>query len=141
VENREAVTLACGTSDANQKPRQRRCEGALMSVYPRERSSEHDKLADVTDEIEDFVRQQRSDADGQTVTNDLVSLLARAARSSTLEIDQVMAELQLLRERVEDDGARVRRNLVEYATLAQSTLETTKVISESLRHTFPKRSA
>jgi hypothetical protein len=112
-----------------------------MSIYARERSSELDTLADVTGEIQDFVRQQRSDADGQTVTNDLVSLLARAARSSTQEIDQVMAELQRLRERVQGDGVRVQRNLVEYATLAQSTLETTKVISESLRHTFPKRSA
>jgi hypothetical protein len=120
-----------------------------MSIFPRERSSEFDKLADVTGEIQEFVRQQptgadgqkRTEADGQAVTNDLMSLLARAARSSTQEIDHVMAELKLLRERVQGDGARVQRNLVEYATLAQSTLETTKVISESLRHTFPKRSA
>jgi hypothetical protein len=111
-----------------------------MSIFPRERSSEFDTPADVTGEIQEFVRQKRTDADGQAVTNDLVSLLARAARSSTLEIDQVMAELQQLRERVQGDGARVQRNLVEYATLAQSTLQTTKVISESLRHTFPKRS-
>jgi hypothetical protein len=57
------------------------------------------------------------------------------------ELDKVIAELQALREKLQSDGARVEREMVEYATLSQSTLQSTKVISECLRNRFPKRSA
>lgn len=111
-----------------------------MSVSPKQDyQSDLDRLEDVTGEIRAFVRQQEADTDGQTVASNLAELLNRAALSSVQEIDHVMSHLALLREKVAGDAARVQRDLVEYATLAQSALQTTKVISESLRSRFPRR--
>ena len=92
-------------------------------------------------EIRAFVRQQENSTDGQAIANDLAALLHRAALNSVQEIDAIATQLNLLREKLEGDGARVEQNLTNYATLAQSSLQTTKVISELLRNSFSKRSA
>jgi hypothetical protein len=114
--------------------------GELMSVSPKQDyHADLERFEDVTGEIRAFVGQQEADTDGQAVASNLAELLNRAALSSVQEIDHIMSHLQLLREKVQGDGARVQRDLVEYATLAQSALQTTKVISESLRSRFPRR--
>jgi hypothetical protein len=114
--------------------------GELMSVSPKQDyHADLERFEDVTGEIRAFVGQQEADTDGQAVASNLAELLNRAALSSVQEIDHIMSHLQLLREKVQGDGARVQRALVEYATLAQSALQTTKVISESLRSRFPRR--
>ena len=110
-----------------------------MSVFPK---IDHGtaRVADVTDDIQEFVRQQQLVADGQEVASNLASLLQQAAGSSVREVDNLVAELEKLREKLQRDGARVQQDLLEYATFTQSTLNSTKVISESLRSRFPTRS-
>lgn len=110
-----------------------------MSVFPK---IEHDatRVADVTENIQEFVRQQQLVADGQEVASNLASLLQQAAGSSVREVDNLVAELEKLREKLQRDGARVQQDLLEYATFTQSTLNSTKVISDSLRSRFPTRS-
>ena len=106
-----------------------------MGVIPRlERSTEVDRLTDVPGEIREFVRQQQSESDGQVVASNLSSLLQRAAGNSVREIDDVIDELQMLREKLLRDGARVQRELAEYAAFSQSTQQSTKVIFKSLRN-------
>jgi hypothetical protein len=39
-----------------------------------------------------------------------------------------------LRERLQDEGARVQREIVEYASLNQAAMQSTKIITESLGH-------
>jgi hypothetical protein len=114
-----------------------------MAYFTKRNHAELDKFADVTAEIGDYLRQQQhSGADGQRVAkDDLASLLQRVAGASTREIDNLIAELQTLREKLQSDGARLQRETVEYASLSQSTLQSTKVISECLRNRFPKRPA
>jgi hypothetical protein len=113
-----------------------------MAYFTKRERAELDKLEYVTAEISGFVRKQHdSEAGGQSATENLASLLQRAAGTSVREIDNVIAELQMLREKLQSDGARVQREMIEYATLSQSTLESTKVISECLRNRFPKRPA
>jgi hypothetical protein len=48
------------------------------------------------------------------------------------EIDRLIEELQMLRERLHLEGERVHRNIVEYATLSQAAMQSTKIIAESL---------
>ncbi len=94
-----------------------------MSVLPdQNHDSELDRVASVAGEIRGMVRQQ----DGETVANDLAALLHRTAQSSVQEIDAVMAQLKLLRDQLERDGAHAQRHLADYATLVQSALETTE---------------
>ena len=101
-----------------------------MAYFTQRERAELDKLENVTAE--------NSEADGQSVSNDLASLLQRVAGTSVREIENLIVELQTLREKLQSEGARVQREIVEYATLSQSTLQ---FIYECPRHGLPKRPA
>jgi len=76
------------------------------------------------------VRSPESESEG--VANSIGSLLQRVAGSSVQEIDRLIAELQTLRKLLETEGARVQREIVEYAHLSQSAMQTTTAIAENL---------
>lgn len=91
-----------------------------------------DKLADVmTLEIREVVRQDLG-ADSRLVADNLASLLQRVAGTSLQEIDYLIAELQTLRDKLQNDETRVQHAIVRYTNLSQSTLHSTRVISECL---------
>jgi hypothetical protein len=48
------------------------------------------------------------------------------------EIDRLMGELHTLRELLQSEGARVQREITEYAHLSQSAMQSTKIITDSL---------
>ena len=58
----------------------------------------------------------------------------RVAGTSVQEIDKLISELKMLREMLQTEGARVQREIVEYATLTQAAMQSTKIIAESLTH-------
>src|SRR5262245_796647 len=91
------------------------------------------KLAKVTREIHEFCRQRDFHADRQRSANP-ASLLQRVAGIPEQEVDKLIAELQTMRERLRSEGTRVRKRVVDYATLSQSTAQSAKVISECLRN-------
>ena len=74
------------------------------------------------------------ETDSDLVANNISSLLQRVAGTSVQEIDRLIAELQNLREMLSVEGARVQREIVQYATLSQSAMQSTKIIAESLSH-------
>jgi hypothetical protein len=92
----------------------------------------------VEGEIREFVRRdvatlRRSpEADSEAVAGNIGTLLQRVAGSSVQEIDRLMGELHTLRELLQSEGARVQREITEYAHLSQSAMQSTKVITESL---------
>ena len=97
------------------------------------------KLANVEGEIREFVRQQNDfHADGQPPANNVTSLLQGAAGAPGApeqEIDNLIAELQAMRERLQSEGSRVQQRVVDYATMSQSAMQSVKAISESLQNT------
>jgi hypothetical protein len=111
-----------------------------MGFFTTRERTELDKGADMEGEIRDFVRQdvvtmrRKPETEGQSVANNLTALLQRVVGTSEQQIDSLIAELEMLREKLENDGARVRREIVEYASLSQSAMRSTKIISESLAH-------
>ena len=96
--------------------------------------------AAVEGEIREFVRRdgpslRRSpEMDSELVANNISTLLQRVAGSSVQEIDRLITELQTLRDMLQTEGARVQREIVEYATLSQAAMQSTKIIAESLTH-------
>jgi hypothetical protein len=72
------------------------------------------------------------DNESELIATNLRAMLQRVSGASLSEIDRLMADLQSLREHLESEGARVHRELVEYAYLQQSSMQSTKVISEGL---------
>jgi hypothetical protein len=94
----------------------------------------------VEGEIREFVRRdvatlrRQPESDSEMVASNIGSLLQRVAGTSVQEIDKLIGELQTLREMLATEGARVQREIVEYATLSQAAMQSTKIIAESLTH-------
>jgi hypothetical protein len=89
-------------------------------------------------EIREFVRRdfasvrQQPENDGEVVANNISSLLQRVSGSSVQEIERLIGELQTLRDRLQSEGARVQREIIQYANLSQAAMQSTKIIAESL---------
>jgi hypothetical protein len=104
--------------------------------------AEIDKAAEtqVEGEIREFVRRdlatlrRQPESDSEIVASNISTLLQRVAGTSVKEVDKLIAELQTLREMLHAEGARVQREIVEYATLSQAALQSTRIIAESLTH-------
>jgi hypothetical protein len=92
------------------------------------------------DELRDSVRSEVatlrrvSDSESEVVAKSLGTMLDRVAGSSLQEIDRLVSELQSIRDLLETEGERVQRELADYAHLSQSSLQSTKIIAESLAH-------
>ena len=71
--------------------------------------------------------------DSEVSANNLNTLLRRVAGNSAREIDDLIGELENLRDRLDADGHRVQRDIMDYADLSQAVLQLTKIISESVK--------
>jgi hypothetical protein len=122
------------------KDAQRGCP-TMNLIKPRE-PADFGKSAEseVEGEIREFVRRdvatlrRQPESDSEMVASNIGSLLQRVAGTSVQEIDRLIGELRTLREMLHNEGARVQREIVEYATLSQAAMQSTKIIAESLTH-------
>jgi hypothetical protein len=111
-----------------------------MSIFERETTALEQAEAEVEGEIREFVRRdvaglrRHTENDSTMVADNIGSLLQRVSASSVQEIDRLISDLKILRERLQDEGARVQREIVEYASLNQAAMQSTKIITESLGH-------
>jgi hypothetical protein len=99
--------------------------------------SRNDQPAEIEGSIRELVRRessairQRGDISEQA-THDLSSFVHRVSDESTREIDYLVDGLKSLRKKLDDDGHRVQREIVEYASLSQSVIQLTKIVSEGM---------
>ena len=81
-------------------------------------------------ELREFVGRDgatlRRSPETDSVANNIVTIFQRVAHTSVQEIDGLIAELRSLRALLQEEGARVQRNLAEYAHLSQSAMRSTK---------------
>ena len=70
--------------------------------------------------------------DSESVINNLGLLLQRVSLNSVNEIDELIAELKMLREQLQHDGERMAREIVGYGSLSQAAMQSTKILSEGL---------
>ncbi len=104
-------------------------------------SAEIDKSseAEVEGNIRELTRgstvlRQGDNTDGEMTATNLSTLLRRVSGSSTRQIDNLIGELRTLREKLQSDGDRVQRDIVEYAALSQSVMQLTKIVAESVKN-------
>ena len=79
-------------------------------------------------------RQPQPEQDRDVVEDSLGFLLRRVVGNSVETLDEVIVELKILRKTLQSEGARVEREVIEYATLTQAALQSTRIIAESLAH-------
>ena len=77
-------------------------------------------------------QRRQPEHDSEMVTSNIGNLLQRVAGTSVKDINGLIAELETLRALLEEEGARVQRELAEYAHLSQSAMRSTKIIADSL---------
>jgi len=101
-----------------------------MSIVKRE-TTELDKIDDLEGEILEFVRRdvtglrRRQRNDGDTVADDICLLLQRVSVNSVQEIDRLIDELNMLRDQLQQENERVRREIVAYASLNLAAMQLT----------------
>ena len=102
---------------------------------------EHDEPAEteVEGELREFVRRdvvtnlgRPPENESEMVASSINSVLQRATATSVQEIDNLITELQTLRHTLHSEATRVQREIVQYSTLTQAALQSTKIIAESL---------
>jgi len=79
---------------------------------------------------DDFATRQRP-ADND-LAGDIVLPLQRAIAISLREIDDLIVKLRRRREELLGETARMQREIIEYARLNQSTIDSTRIITERL---------
>ena len=64
--------------------------------------------------------------------NDYASLVSAMSGRSVDEIDHLIEGLQGVREKLNDDGDRLYREIVQHAAFSQSIIELTKIVSDGI---------
>jgi hypothetical protein len=75
---------------------------------------------------------QQNDNDKELAASNIGSLLQRVSGTSVHEVEKLIAELQILRDMLQKEAARVQREIVGYAALIQNARRSISTISESL---------
>lgn len=70
---------------------------------------------------------------GNETKEKLESLVGRVLGSTLDEIDNIIAELENVRNELRNEGGRVERLLVNYTALSNATMSGMKIISDSLK--------
>jgi hypothetical protein len=86
-------------------------------------------------EIGELVRRDAGASPLQQENSELAnvgSLVQGVSGSSVQEIEKLIAELQILRDMLQNEAARVQREIVNYAILTQGARQSMRTISESI---------
>ena len=111
---------------------------------PREKPRDVDQAAAnaFEDEIRELARrdvsllhQRQSDADpaNDPAAENLNKLIRRIASASIEEIDQVILELQGVRDMLRNEGERLSHEIARYASLNQVSMTAMKAVADSLK--------
>jgi len=68
----------------------------------------------------------------EATVNNVNSLIQRVAGTSLSEIENLISELEALREMLHAEGQRVQREISGYAQLSQAAMKSTRMISDSV---------
>jgi hypothetical protein len=72
------------------------------------------------------------DQGAESTVNNVNSLIQRVAGSSLSEIENLISELDALREMLHAEGQRVQREISGYAQLSQAAMKSTRMIADNV---------
>ncbi len=107
--------------------------GLIMSMLdsdPRQVEQLEAEFREVVQRDLASVRTDTENADAIAV--DISSLLKREVTKSVQDLEKNISRLEMLRDKLRDQGARVQRQIAEYAILSQRAIQSTKLIAENL---------
>ncbi len=126
-----------------------------MNVMPKIESTENTEVdndlsavSEVEAGIRDFVRNDIAylrrpmavntteatlDPSAEATVNNVNSLIQRVAGTSLSEIENLISELEALRDLLHAEGQRVQREISGYAQLSQAAMKSTRMISDNVQ--------
>src|SRR5437764_3001264 len=72
------------------------------------------------------------EADQDTAVTNVNSLIQRVAGASLSEIENLITELERLRDMLHAEGQRVQREIAGYAQLSHAAMKSTRIIAENM---------
>jgi hypothetical protein len=103
-------------------------------------------VSEVENGIRDFVRNDIAylrrpatgteaplDANAEATVSNVNSLIQRVAGTSLAEIENLISELESLRELLHAEGQRVQREISGYAQLSQAAMKSTRMIADNVQ--------
>jgi hypothetical protein len=111
-----------------------------MSQSTSDEAAAIEKVAEIEGEIREFVRRDTAalrrppPSVGAPAADNIGPLLERVSGRSVQEIDRLIAELTALRATLHREGERVAREVIDYATLSQAAIASSRIIAETLTH-------
>jgi len=113
--------------------------GCVMTMIKGRHEDRQGPAPEVEGEIRELVRRDvaqlrkpQPETGSELGVSNLNSLIQRVSGTSALEIEKLIAELQILRDFLQNEGQRVQREITEYAHMSQAATKSTKIIAESL---------
>ena len=91
-------------------------------------------VEEVKSEIDEVLRSQKAQPAlaSKADPSDAISLILKTTETSVAEIDRAIRNLQEMRKELEEEAARVQRELTTYASTSQAALGSLKARGESL---------
>ena len=71
--------------------------------------------------------------DEQMSAGDLAASLRETSRVSIAEVDRLIGELQTLRRKLQTDGDRIERDIMQHAALSEQATKLTKIVFEGVK--------
>ncbi len=110
-----------------------------MSIMKPRGLQRSDKPAEVEGNIRDLVRRQRSavrqsNNNYEDAARELASLVNRVSGDATREVDHLIGGLSHVRQKLDDEAARLHHDIVEFASLSQSVMQLTNIVSDGMSH-------
>jgi hypothetical protein len=98
------------------------------------------QIAEMEGDIREFVRKdvgslrRPPDSGSEMFVNNLNSIVQRVAGTSVQEIDNLIEQLERLRDHLHNEGQRVQREVMAYAQMSHAAMRSTQIIAESMAH-------
>jgi hypothetical protein len=97
------------------------------------------KPAELEGNIRELVRRQsstvrQSNNNSEEAAHELASLVNRVSVDATREVDHLIGGLSHLRQKLDDEGGRIHQEIVEFASLSQSVMQLTNIVSDGMTH-------
>ena len=110
-----------------------------MSILKPRGLQRSDKPAEVEGNIRELVRRQRSavrelNSNSEDAARELASLVNRVSGDATREVDHLIGGLSHVRQKLDDEAARIHHDIVEFASLSQSVMQLTNIVSDGMSH-------
>ena len=110
-----------------------------MSILKPRGLQRNDKPTEVEGNIRDLVRRQRSavrqsNNNSEDAARELASLVNCVSGDATREVDHLIGGLSHVRQKLDDEAARIHHDIVEFASLSQSVMQLTNIVSDGMSH-------